>query len=84
MHRKFTTHEHSILLCKGQSRKNEITVEYCTTHLMTADYFTKPLQGNIFKIFRDVIMEFSHVDTLLTTDLPIKERVEKGPMYRKN
>ena len=52
-------------------------VDYCPINLMIADYFNKPLQGKDFKIFRDVIMGYAHIDTLLTADLPIKERVKK-------
>ena len=43
---------------------------------MLADFFTKPLQGNLFRRFRDVILGYSHVDTLkrdITTQL--EERV---------
>ena len=78
MHRKFTTCEYSLLLCKGQSKKTKTTVEYCPTHLIRSDYFTKPLQAKAFKLFCDVIMRYYHVNTLLTMDLPIKEPVEKG------
>jgi hypothetical protein len=31
-------------------------VEYCPTGEMIADYFTNPLQGSLFKRFRDMIM----------------------------
>ena len=34
----------------------EVKVEYCPTEDMIADYFTKPLQGTIFRNFRDFIM----------------------------
>ena len=34
----------------------EVTIEYCPTGDMIADYFTKPLQGSLFKKFRDQIM----------------------------
>jgi hypothetical protein len=34
----------------------EIVVEYCPTGNMLADYFTKPLQGLAFQVFRDSIM----------------------------
>ena len=45
---------------------------------MLADYFTKPLQGNVFRRFRDVIMGKTHInDLLLDPDFKIKERVEK-------
>ena len=44
---------------------------------MIAEYFTKLLQEKYFNIFCDFIMGYSHVDTLLTEDLSIKERIEK-------
>jgi hypothetical protein len=34
----------------------EVAVEYCPTGDMLADFFTKPLQGILFKKFRDQIM----------------------------
>ena len=45
---------------------------------MLADYFTKPLQGNVFRRFRDVIMGYKHInDLLLDPGFLLKERVEK-------
>ena len=37
-------------------KKDEVHVQYCPTHNMLADYFTKPLQGATFRKFRDAIM----------------------------
>ena len=37
----------------------EIKIEYCPTGNMIADFFTKPLQGTLFKKFRDLIMNCS-------------------------
>ena len=34
----------------------EVSVEYCPTQQMLADFFTKPLQGSLFQTFRDAIM----------------------------
>jgi hypothetical protein len=45
---------------------NEVSVEYCPTGEMIADYFTKPLQGTLFRKFRDQIM---NVDPALN-DVP--------------
>jgi hypothetical protein len=41
----------------------EVSIEYCPTGDMIADYFTKPLQGALFKKFRNQIMniEENHV-----------------------
>jgi hypothetical protein len=45
---------------------------------MLADYFTKPLQGNVFRKFRSVIMGYTHInELLLDPDFLLKERVEK-------
>jgi hypothetical protein len=35
---------------------NELSVEWCPTGEMIADFMTKPLQGALFKKFRDLIM----------------------------
>jgi hypothetical protein len=36
--------------------KGEVRVEWCPTKSMVADFMTKPLQGSVFKNFRDLIM----------------------------
>ena len=60
---------------KDRIDKKEIAVEYCPTHLMVADFFTKPLQGRMFKFFRDVVMGYKTMEEILF-DISIKERVE--------
>eukprot|EP00978_Attheya_sp_CCMP212_P037932 scaffold183156_cov29-Attheya_sp.AAC.1 len=37
-------------------KNKEMSVIHCPTGEMVADYFTKPLQGALFKKFRDLIM----------------------------
>lgn len=37
----------------------ELSVAYCPTGDMVADFFTKPLQGTLFKKFRDLIMNIN-------------------------
>ena len=39
-----------------QVKRGNVEVAYCPTKAMTADYMTKPLQGSLFKKFRDEIM----------------------------
>jgi hypothetical protein len=39
--------------------QKEVRVEYCPTQAMIADFFTKPLQGVLFREFRDFIMNVS-------------------------
>jgi hypothetical protein len=44
---------------------------------MLADFFTKPLQGILFRRFRDVLLGYKHVNTLTTkTVLPSPVPVE--------
>jgi hypothetical protein len=49
---------------KDRTEGNDIAIRHCPTLAMLADFFTKPLQGNLFRRFRDVILGHSHVDTL--------------------
>ena len=44
--------------------KGEIRVQYCPSYLMLADFFIKPLQRELFKIFRDAIMSYQPISTL--------------------
>ena len=36
--------------------KGDIAVKWCPTEDMTGDFWTKPLQGSLFRRFRDLIM----------------------------
>ena len=55
-------------------------MKYCPTFLILADYFTKPLQESLFKLFREIIMGYKHISVLLDQILS-KERV--GRTYQK-
>ena len=39
-----------------QISKGEVRVEWCPTKDMVADFLTEPLQGAMFKRFRDLIL----------------------------
>ena len=63
---------------KDRIDKKELDVQYCPTYRMLADYYTKPLQGKAFNVFRSVLMGWSHISTLQNlTSSQMKERVEK-------
>ena len=47
-------------------KKGELHVKYCPTKEMKADFFTKPLQGKLFRKFRDWLMNLQDDDTLDT------------------
>ena len=58
-----------------------MNVVYCPTEEMLADFFTKPLQGALFRKFRDVVMGMKHINTLKRTVLdPSQERVGNHKM----
>ena len=60
---------------KDRLDKKEFTIEYCPTQQMLGDFYTKPLQGRLFRAFRRVIMGWDHIDILKTFYPPSKERV---------
>ena len=49
---------------KDRIDKGELRIEYCASSIMLADFFTKPLQGRLFKKFRDVIMGYAPISSL--------------------
>ena len=58
---------------KDISKQENITVEHCRTEEMIADFFTKPLQGSLFKRMRGIIMG--------TCKMPVEERVENNVVH---
>ena len=48
--------------------KKEINIEYCPTEEMIADYFTKPLQGALFRRFRNAVLGMSDSEFLQYKD----------------
>ena len=65
---------------KDRYDKGEFDIDHCPTYMMLADYFTKPLQGSLFKRYWKVIMGHEHIDTLKeneSTSFEKKERVEQ-------
>jgi hypothetical protein len=53
-----------------------IDVQHCPTEQMLADFFTKPLQGSLFRKFKEVVLGHKHIDTLKQTPpTPSQERV---------
>ena len=41
---------------------NEMKVKYCPTEMTITDFYIKPLQGNVFKIFCNMILNLSNED----------------------
>ena len=47
---------------KDRVDNKELTIEHCPTEEMIADFHTKPLQGNLFYKFRELIMNIPSTD----------------------
>ena len=64
---------------KDRLKSEHIMVKYFPTDKMIADFFTQPLQGNLFRKFRDVVMEYVHISSLYydLEELLLQEGVEK-------
>ena len=63
---------------KDRVDKQELHIEYCPSYQMLADYFTKPLQGQMFSIYRVALMGWRHISSLQElTSLNTKESVGK-------
>ena len=55
-----------------QIEKGNLSVEYCPTTEMIADYMTKPLQGKLFEKFRKMIM--GHTDESVSSQRDCDDR----------
>jgi hypothetical protein len=49
---------------KDRLELDKFTVVHCPTEQTLADFFTKPLQGSLFRRLREVVMGRMHIDTL--------------------
>jgi hypothetical protein len=49
---------------KDRVKQENISVTHCPTESMLADFLTKPLQGLLFRMFRDVLLGYRHISTL--------------------
>ena len=61
---------------KDRLLQDKITLRHCDTLAMLADFLTKPLQGQLFRKFRDVILGYKHISTLRQLPSHDVERVE--------
>jgi hypothetical protein len=61
---------------------NEVSVVWCPTGDMIADFATKPLQGAMFKKFRDMIMGVVPAKDPKTTTLKMTKPANSEPVSR--
>jgi hypothetical protein len=62
------------------SKRRNISIVHCPTEHMLADFFTKPLQGSLFRKFRSVLLGHAHTSSLCSPDPAVttEERVGSG------
>ena len=63
---------------KDRVDKREVKTKYCPTQKMLANYFTKPLKKQVFKIFREVILGYKPIFSLKSTPVSIKESIRNN------
>ena len=56
------TSTYVIFFVTDRIEANEMKVEYCPTKMMIADFYTKPLQGKLFRLFRNLILNLREED----------------------
>jgi hypothetical protein len=61
-----------------QIEKGNVEVQYCPTNLMIGDFFTKPLQGKKFEVFRDMILGKMSISSLGSGDRSVLENDEES------
>ena len=57
--------------------RGEVTLQYCPTELMVADYTTKPLVGKKFIEFRNVIMNLPHRNKVVQQECVGKRAIKE-------
>jgi hypothetical protein len=62
---------------KDRLEIEDFSVVHCPTEQMLADFFTKPLQGSLFKKLKAVIMGHAHIDSL-KRDAPVASQERVG------
>jgi hypothetical protein len=50
-----------------------IKVKHCHTNHMLSDFWSKPVQGALFRKYRDVLMGLKHIDTLTEEPMTTSE-----------
>ena len=63
---------------KDRLSSEDIEVIFCPTEIMLADFFTKPLQGSLFRRLRDVVLGYKHISTLNDTGVSCSEQERVG------
>jgi hypothetical protein len=62
------------------AKRQSVTIKHCPTGIMLADYFSKPLQGSLFRMFRSILLGELPTSTLFEPSPASEneERVDNG------
>ena len=50
---------------KDRVDKKTISIKYCPKTKILPDFFTKPLQGNLFRFFRDILIGYVSIEEII-------------------
>ena len=67
---------------KDRVDKGELFIQYFKSMGILVDYFTKPLQGFLFRVFRQVIMGQKTISWLKNHLSVTKERIDKSEITK--
>ena len=48
---------------------------------MLADFYTKPLQGELFRFYRDILMGYTSIEQIIHRNFKMKECVGQSSKY---
>ena len=63
-------------------KRQEVEIAYCPTEVMLADFFTKPLQGNLFRKLRAAIL--GHVPARTLHQIDEKSSKKRVKVHKEN
>ena len=66
LHTYFISFSLAYYFVKDRIENGEVSVSYCPTLRMLADFYTKAVQGGLFTKLRNVLMGYESIDALLS------------------
>ena len=54
---------------KDRVYKKEISIKYCPTTKILVNFFTKPLQGDLFWFFRNILIGYVSIEEIINDDI---------------
>ena len=64
-----------MFIFKRPSRFKKIKIKYCQTTKMLKYFYTQPLQGELSRFFRDILIGYIFIDKIIYDNIEMKESV---------